>query len=323
MEESNLHANKRPTLGSSHIPNTTANSNTSSLSSTQKPFTRLPKLTDGKKDLLCAHSGCFKCRKFNADYGSGSPLCTGFPAGAGYKTITKYVDAAGQPAIKGTEVPKPKVEASTIKEVESEDDVIAAFAPSASLENGTDSGGSDNVSDLGLLKCKHFIWNCTINGLLSEFPLKVSALVDNDCHLVLIRPDIIQKLSLPIHTLHTPEPVDVTIKNGKEKQKCILKEFVILGITSIDQQWSSKHIRAIITPNLCMPLILGIPFLSHNNIVTDHALRSCVNKENSYNLINLKIALPLPPKTLPMTKREESKKNRKDYLKKLKEVCSQ
>ena len=151
VEESNLHANKHPALGPSCIPNATANSNTSSSSSTQKPFTHLPKLTDGEKDLLRAHSGCFKCCKFNAGHSSGSPLCTGFPAGAGYKTITKYVDVAGQPAIKGTGVPKPKVVASTIEEVESEDDVVAAFAPSASLGNGTDSGGSDNVSDLGPL----------------------------------------------------------------------------------------------------------------------------------------------------------------------------
>jgi hypothetical protein len=140
---------------------------------------------------------------------------------------------------------------------------------------------------------------------------------------VLIRPDIVQKVGLPIHTLHTPEPVDVAIKNGKEKQKCILKEFVILGITSIDQQWSSKHIQAIIALNLCMPLILSIPFLSHNNIVTDHALRSCVDKKSGYNLIDPKIVLPLPPKALPMTKRKESKKNIKNYLKELKEVCSQ
>ena len=258
MEESNLCANKHPTLGSSHIPNATANSNMPSSSSTQKPFTCLPKLTDGEKDLLCAHSGCFKCCRFNAGHSSSFPLCTSFPAGAGYKTITKYADVAGQLAIKGTRVSKPKVVASTIEEVKSEDNFVTAFAPSAFLGNRTDSGGSDNVSDLGPLKCKHFIWNCTIDGPLSEFPLKVSALVDNGCHLMLIRPDIVQKLGLPIHTLHTPEPVDIAIKNGKEKQKCILKEFVILGVTSIDQQWSSKRIQAIITPNLCMPLILGV-----------------------------------------------------------------
>jgi hypothetical protein len=135
---------------------------------------------------------------------------------------------------------------------------------------------------------------------------------------MLIRPDIVQKLGLPIYTLHTPEPVDLTIKNGKEKQKCILKKFVILGITSINQQWSSKRIQAIIAPNLCMPLILSIPFLLHNNIVMDHALCSCVDKKSGYNLINPRIVLPLPPKTLPMTKRKESKKNKKNYLKELK-----
>jgi hypothetical protein len=49
MKESNLRANKHPTLGSSRIPNTIANGNTSSSSSTQKPFTCLPKLTDAKR----------------------------------------------------------------------------------------------------------------------------------------------------------------------------------------------------------------------------------------------------------------------------------
>jgi hypothetical protein len=87
MEESNLHANKHPALGSSCISNPTANGNMSSSSSTQKPFTRLPKLTDGEKDLLCAHFDCFECRRFNAGHGSGSPLCTGFPAGAGYYKV--------------------------------------------------------------------------------------------------------------------------------------------------------------------------------------------------------------------------------------------
>jgi ribosome recycling factor len=55
----------------------------------------------------------------------------------------------------------------------------------------------------------------------------------------------------------------------------------------------------------------------------DHALRSWVDKKSGYNLINPKIVLPLPPKTFPMTKRKESKKNIKNYLKELKEVCSQ
>ena len=293
-----------------------------SSSTNQKPFTRLPKLTDAEKDLLRAHSGCFKCRRFHAGHNSGSPLCTGFPAGAGYKTITKYTDAAGQPTSRPITNSKGKVVAATIEEVESEEEeVVAAFAPSASLGNGTDSGGSDSVSDIAPLKCKHFVWNCFIDGPLSEFPLKVSSLVDNGCHLVLIRPDIVEKLGLSILHLETPETVDVAIKNRKEKEKMILKEFVILNATSTDQKWHSKRVRALVTPNLCMPIIFGLPFLVHNQIVTDHALRSCIDKKSGYNLLNNIPVLPPSQKLSPHEKRKNIKHQKREFIKELKEVC--
>src|SRR5277367_4079245 len=107
-----------------------------SSSTNQKQFTRLPKLTDDEKDLLRAHSGCFKCRRFNSGHGSNSPICPGFPSGAGYKTITKYADANGQPAVKGVGITnsKGKVVASTVENADSdEDEVVAAFIPSTAL----------------------------------------------------------------------------------------------------------------------------------------------------------------------------------------------
>ena len=237
-EESNLRANKRPALGTSRVPNSSTNNNTTTSSSSgQKPFTRLPKLTDAEKDLLRAYASCFKCRRFNAGHGSNSPLCPGFPAGAGYKTITKYTDANGQPATKASVSSKSKVVASTIEEVESEDDdVVAAFAPSAALGNGTDSDGSDTVSSLAPLKCKHLVWSCFIDSPLTEFPLKISSLIDNGCHLILIRPDIVKKLGLHISTLKQPETVDVAIKNRKEKLKIELNQYVILKATLRDQK---------------------------------------------------------------------------------------
>jgi hypothetical protein len=102
IEESNIRASKRPALGNSRIPNAPTSNSTSSAASSSgtKPFVRLPKLTDAEKDLLRAHSGCFKCRRFNAGHGSNSADCPGFPSGGGYKTITKFSDANGQPAVK-------------------------------------------------------------------------------------------------------------------------------------------------------------------------------------------------------------------------------
>lgn len=179
-EESNLRASKHPTLGTSCTPNISINNTTtSSSSSTQKPFICLPKLTDAEKDLLCAHARCFECQRFNAGHSSSSPTCTRFSSGTGYKTITRNPDAAGQLATKPITNSKGKVVTSTIKDVDSdEDEVIATFTPSAALGDGTDSGDSDTVSEITPLKCKHFIWKWTIDGPLSEFPLKVMSLVD-------------------------------------------------------------------------------------------------------------------------------------------------
>jgi hypothetical protein len=93
---------------------------------------------------------------------------------------------------------------------------------------------------------------------------------------------IVEQLGLQIHTLKEPEIIDIALKDLEGKRKMELKNFVILDATSIDQQWHSKHIH---TPNLCMPIIFGLPFLSHNNIVSDHALCSCIDKKTGYNLI--------------------------------------
>jgi hypothetical protein len=163
---------------------------------------------------------------------------------------------AGQPAVKSITNSKGTVVAATIEEVDSkEDDIVAAFTPSA-LRNGTDSGGSDEVSDIAPLECKHFVWQCLIEGPLLEFPLKISSLVDNGCHLVLIRPDVVEKLGLEIFTLETPKTVDVAIRNHDKKEKKVLENYVILDATSLDQQWGSKCVHALITQNLCIPSFL-------------------------------------------------------------------
>ena len=176
------------------------------------------------------------------------------------------------------------------------------------------------MSSLAPLKCKHLVWSCFIDGPLTEFPLKISSLIDNGCHLILIRPDIVKKLGLHISTLKQPETVDVAIKNRKEKLKIELNQYVILKATSRDQKWISKGVRALIAPDLCMPVIFGLPFLTHNNIVTDHALRSCIDKKCGYDLINPDPVLPPLPKLSPKAKRKRARQNCVDHLAQLK-VC--
>jgi hypothetical protein len=77
-----------------------------------------------------------------------------------------------------------------------------------------------------------------------------------------------------------------------------LHHYVKFTITSLDNTWTSKTVHAIIAPGLCMPVILGLPFLSHNDIVTDHKERSCIDKKTGYNLLNPAIVSPPPPPRL-------------------------
>jgi len=94
-------------------------------------------------------------------------------------------------------------------------------------------------------------------------------LIDNGVHLILIQPKLVDCLGLNKYKLSKPEIIDVAI--SKEKQKTELYYYVKLSLTLLDSIWTSRTISAIITPGLCAPVILGIPWLVHNLIITDHA----------------------------------------------------
>ena len=76
------------------------------------------------------------------------------------------------------------------------------------------------------LQGKHFVWRCTIDGPALEFPLKISSLIDNGCHLILIHPDLVTHLGLTPVLLPTPEVVDIAIKSIKNKSQLELSHFV-------------------------------------------------------------------------------------------------
>lgn len=144
---------------------------------------------------------------------------------------------------------------------------------------------------------KHLFWNYQIHRLINDFPVKTRALIDNGAHLVLIHPDLASELSLKKYRLCEPELVDVALKNTNMKTRCKLSEFIKLSLTLLDSQWTSQTVKAIIAPGLCAPVILGLPFLQHNSIVTDHVDHTCIDKKSNYDLLNpLPCSPPPPPK---------------------------
>jgi len=160
-----------------------------------------------------------------------------------------------------------------------EDNFVTVVMPSAVLGNGSFS--EDDVSPP--LHSKHFVAKFNIVAMHLDFPLMFSMLIDNGAHVVLICPKVIDVLKLKCHLLQTPETVSVAIsENNKKKVKMTLHYYIKLEVTSLDNAWTSKAVHAIITPRLCMPVILGLPFLIHNDIATNHKERSCIDKKSQW-----------------------------------------
>ena len=201
---------------------------------------------------------------------------------------------------------------------------VAAVLPSI-IEYSSDSDEDNDLSVCNVsapVKSKHLIWHCQIHGL-TEFPVKTRALIDNGEHVVLIHPKLVHELNLKIRHLKTPEIIDVTLKYG-HNSRSELHEYIKLSLTSLDCSWTSKTtVKALIAPNLCMPVILGLPFLIHNTIVTDHAARSCIDKHSNYDLLNPEpIAPPPPPKLKLHEQIKETKADKKIALAELLMVCN-
>ena len=48
----------------------------------------------------------------------------------------------------------------------------------------------------------------------------------------------------------------------------------------------SKTVCTVISPSLCAPILLGLPFLKHNDIVIDMETRTAIDKKNGFDLLN-------------------------------------
>ena len=60
------------------------------------------------------------------------------------------------------------------------------------------------------------------------------------------------------------------MKSNKEKTEIVLQEYIKLKLYDPLNYWQSWTVCTLITQTLCAPVLLGLPFLVHNNIVIDH-----------------------------------------------------
>ena len=140
---------------------------------------------------------------------------------------------------------------SSIVELNTSDDlnfVASIYGPlTTSAVIGNESVSSEgDVSVCWLSKMKHYVWKCTIDGLIDDFPVKISAPIDNSMHMVLIQPETVKQLGLPTFPLLNPEEVDVAISSAQSTRKT-LSHFVKFKLHHwmdyghrADMTWSCK-----------------------------------------------------------------------------------
>jgi len=86
----------------------------------------------------------------------------------------------------------------------------------------------------------------------------------------------------------------VAMQEGDQKSVLFLYEFVKLRLYDASGEYSAKSVRAVIAPNLVAPVILGLPFLSHNSIVINHATRTVIDKFQCFDLMHPTVRPPPP-----------------------------
>jgi hypothetical protein len=82
--------------------------------------------------------------------------------------------------------------------------------------------------------------------------------------------------------------------------------------------------HTIIAPSLCAPVILGLPFLAHNNIVIDHALRTAIDKCSGFDLLHpTPPPVPKPPRQKLKQFFQDIKEDQKLLVAELNMVCAE
>jgi hypothetical protein len=146
---------------------------------------------------------------------------------------------------------------------------VAYMPPNDSnvVGNGSDSEESDvsPPDPVAPFHVPHIFWRCQASGPATEFPIVFNALFDHGSHAVLISDAFATQLGLRRRHLLSPETVELAMQSDKKKVEVQLFEWVKISLSDPSALWTSRSVRAIIAPGLCSPIVLGLPFLSHNN----------------------------------------------------------
>ncbi|KAG1761950.1 hypothetical protein EDD22DRAFT_894206 [Suillus occidentalis] len=151
-ERRKITTSKKSASSARSKPKAGRNMSTTSISSSSRPFTRLPRLTDDERQLLRDNEGCFKCREPFVQHSSNN-CPEGFPNGATYTPLT----AAS---------------------------ISAKKSPMPSAVLGYESDSSEEY--VAPFTTLHLTWDCPVDSPVISSSVVVSALIDRGPPTVLI-----------------------------------------------------------------------------------------------------------------------------------------
>jgi hypothetical protein len=171
----------------------------------------------------------------------------------------------------------------------------------------------------------HLIWKCAIEShdvsSLSRIP--VSALIDHGSPPVLIDQTLVNRLHLPAHPLPRPFPVSgAFFSNSEQSAHVSLTHWVKLKLHDCNNWYSAHTVRAIVAPNLCHEIILGLPFLAHNHIVVDAHNRTVIDNNVMFDLLHPIAPVQHVPKKKLCDMFNEMKQYQKLLIDELKMCCA-
>ncbi|KIK49802.1 hypothetical protein GYMLUDRAFT_253546 [Collybiopsis luxurians FD-317 M1] len=171
------------------------------------------------------------------------------------------------------------------------------------------------------IRVSHLWWRANLPNLVSNDYTPHDLLLDDGSHLVLIRSDIVKSLSLHQHNLQHPEPFCSAFDSTTQS----ITQFVKIILHDPSNAWFSRTVRTLIVPTLCAPMILRLPFLTHNNLIVNYASRSVIHKPSGFDLLHPSDTLPVPPeiKLSPHQKCAIIKKEIKHQFQQKKEVIKE
>ncbi|PSS03898.1 hypothetical protein PHLCEN_2v3942, partial [Hermanssonia centrifuga] len=156
------------------------------------------------------------------------------------------------------------------------------------LSSGDESWSSDNEYVTPPLSLPHIIWNARLHapsGISDPLPM----LIDTSATTVLICDDFVTQLKLRRRPLHAP----FRYKAAFGSDICSSSECVKLRVFNSDLSWSSISVLAVVVPDLCSPVVLGLPFYKRNKLFVDPEFSTIIEKVTGRNIM---LPLPLPVK---------------------------